>query len=522
MIASVLIILLAGSLRIHHIAKRSLWLDEAIAANISRGTLPETLILTRGFHSAPIIDPLILYAVERVGSGPLAVRIPSLVASVLAVFVMLCFVTIPSIDYQTAGLSALMLSVSAAQIRYAQEVREYSLSVLYAGVLLYVFLSFISKKEEDNSPIPLYVTLFVAPLVQYGLVLFSFGVLAALLIWAFTDDKGRRRITQIMAASGFLAFGGLLSFFLTLRYQWGDDAWYMKDYFWAPGSNIFRFITYNTHHLITFLLPGLAAASISFLTIVIYLAASIRRRILPPLAVLACTSCGTVLICSLLHFYPYGGIRQCLFLAPILCLLASASLVQVANRFTGRAKSMVFIAIVCVVVVSGVFQIRLLKPYAEIENIQQVLLVLQSHIEPGDGVYIYPGAAFAVDFYVRERDRRFIYGDYHQKEPEKHVPEILAGLGPEENRLWLVFSHIYRDEDKRILHDLSVDWKVEPVLSVTGSALYLATRRRPGVDAAPTGPTNTMIEAAKTTPGADHTHDSFWDWNVRNSRYPAH
>lgn len=183
---------------------------------------------------------------------------------------------------------------------------------------------------------------------------------------------------------------------------------------------------------------------------------------------------------------------------------------------------MVFIAIVCVVVVSGVFQIRLLKPYAEIENIQQVLLVLQSHIEPGDGVYIYPGAAFAVDFYVRERDRRFIYGDYHQKEPEKHVPEILAGLGPEENRLWLVFSHIYRDEDKRILHDLSVDWKVEPVLSVTGSALYLATRRRPGVDAAPTGPTNTMIEAAKTTPGADHTHDSFWDWNVRNSRYPAH
>src|SRR5580693_1702549 len=84
LLASILIVLMALSLRLHHLAQRSLWLDESIAANISRGTLQQTLTLTRGLHSAPITDPLILYAVERVNSGSLAVRMPSLVASVLA------------------------------------------------------------------------------------------------------------------------------------------------------------------------------------------------------------------------------------------------------------------------------------------------------------------------------------------------------------------------------------------------------------------------------------------------------
>lgn len=518
----ILVVVLAASLRVYHLAQRSLWLDEAIAANISRGTLSQTLTLTRGFHSAPIIHPALLCAVEKISAGPLAVRFPSLVASVLAVVLMLCFVTIPAIDYKTAGLAALMLSVSATQVRYAQEVREYSLGVLYAGVLLYVFLSYIShKKEERNSPILLYLSLFAAPLVQYGLVLFSGGILSALLMLAFTGSKPRPKLAQIMTASVSLALGGLVSFFLTLRYQWGDDAWYLKDYVWAPGSSLFRFIEANTHGLITWLLPGLAAASISVLAILIGLVALIRARIVAPVFLLACTSCGIVLLCSVLHLYPYGGIRQCLFLTPVLCLLASMSLVQVVNRITGRAKSLVFVGIICVVFVSGVFQIRLLKPYAEIEDIQPVLSSLQNHIAPGDAVYIYPGAVFAVDFYIKHRDPRFMYGDYHQKDPETYVPEMLAGLDPGASRFWIVFSHIYREEDHQILNDLSREWNVEPVLSGRGSALYLAFRRPVLMPTATAGSIDSRSETFNMTPVADHTHDSFWEWNIRNSRKPV-
>jgi hypothetical protein len=513
-LCATMVVLLATSLRVYHIAQRSLWLDEAIAANISRGTLSQTLILTRDLHSAPITDPLILYAVEKVNAGPLAVRIPSLVASVLAVLLMLCFVTIPSIDYKTAGLAALMLSVSAVQIRYAQEVREYSLSVLYATLLLYFSLSYLSKREKPARPIALYAALFVTPLIQYGLVLFSFGILATLFVFALMGRGRVRRVMQVVVASVFLAIGGLVSLFLTLRYQWGDDAWYLSDYFWAPGTSLLHFILYNSHHLVTFLLPGLATAAISTVAILIYLFTSVRARRIPPLAVLAFISCTIVLICSLRHLYPYGAIRQCLFLAPVLCLFASESLVQVTSMLPARFSSISFAAIVGIVVVSGALQIRLYKPYSEVEDIQRVLRSLQMHIQPGDNVYVYPGAVFAVDFYMKQRDPRFIYADYHQQAPEKYVPEMVGGLNRRTHRIWIVFSHVYRDEDQRILRDLSKDWDVERVLSATGSALYLATRRAVSGDP--------VIEASQTIPAIpDHTHDGFWDWNVRNSRHPA-
>lgn len=327
------------------------------------------------------------------------------------------------------------------------------------------------------------------------------------MILAFAAEKRGRRIAQVFAASGFLGLGGLLSFFLTLRYQWGDDAWYLKEYILSPGSSLVHFVATNTHHLITFLLPGSLAAAISVLAIAIYLVTSIRNRIVPPLPLLAFTSCGIVLLAAMLRVYPYGGIRQCLFLAPVLCLLASEGLIQVANRFAGRANALVFTAVVGMVVFSGVRQIRLLKTYAEVEDIQQVLRTLQDQLKPGDSVYVYPGAVFAVDFYVKERDPRFLYGNYHQKEPQKFLPELRNGVRPQSDRLWIVFSHVYHDEDQRILRDLSADWNIEPVISVTGSSLFLATRRP---DAA--------VEAPNGAPVTDRTHDSFWDWNIRNAR----
>jgi hypothetical protein len=150
-----------------------------------------------------------------------------------------------------------------------------------------------------------------------------------------------------------------------------------------------------------------------------------------------------------------------------------------------------------------------------VEDIQQVLHRLQKDIQPDDNVYIYPAAVFAVDFYVKERDPRFIYGDYHQQTPEKYLPEIVNGLNRRADRLWIVFSHVYRDENQRILRDLSKNWDVAPVLSATGSALYLATRR-------PSTTGDAATEAFQIIPAVpDHTHDGFWDWNVRNSRHPA-
>ena len=521
LLVSVLIVLFAVALRIYHIGQRSLWFDEAVAANISRGTLAEALTLTRAEHSAPIVHPLLLYAVEKVDAGPLAVRGPSLVASVLAVFLMLCLVTIPSINQKTAVLSALMLSVSAAQIRYAQEVREYSLSVLYAALLLYLFMSFTADHERHDLPIVLYLTLFATPFIQYGLVLFGFGILAALFILVFTNGQRQVRISHVMTAFLCLAAGSLVSFMLTLRYQWGRKASYLSENYFTPGSSLQRFVWSNTHQIFDFLLPGRGAAWISAVAIIFYLVASFRARTVSPLIALTLTSFGIVLASAVLGLYPYGPIRQCLFLAPVLCLLGSTSLVQIANRVTHALNKPVFVAIACIVVVSGVFQLRSMKPYAELEDIQKVLGELWNHLEPGDGVYVYSGAVPAVDFYVRKRDQRFTYGTFYRRAPQEYIQELLACLPQGTSKTWILFSHVYQYEDQIILHDLrSDDWQVEPTLLAKGSALYQARRGSPVHE----GSTQHHMEygdfaqeVLERTPMTGCARDSFWDWNIRAS-----
>jgi hypothetical protein len=524
LLASVLIVLFALALRIYRIGQRSLWYDEAVAANISRGTLAETLTLTRARHSAPITHPLLLHVVEKVDAGPLAVRGPSLVASVLAVFMMLCLAAIPSIDQKTAVLSALMLSVSGAQIHYGQEVREYSLSVLYAALLMYLFMSFTVNHEKRNLPIALYLTLFATPFIQYGLVLFGFGILAALFILVFTNSQWQVRISHVMTASLCLAAGSLLSFMLTLRYQWGRKASYLTENYFTPGSSLPRFVWSNTHEIFDFLLPGRGAAWISAVAIIFCLFASFRSRVVSPLIVLAFTSFGIVLASAILGFYPYGPIRQCLFLAPVLCLLSSTSLVQIADRVSGALKKTVFVAIACVVVVSGIFQVRSMKPYAELQDIQKVLGELWNHLEPGDGVYVYPGAVPAVDFYVKERDKRFTYGNFYRRAPQKYVQELLACLPQGTSRTWILFSHVYQDEDQRILRDLSGDWQVEPTLLARGSALYQARRGSPvheGSSEHNMESGQLAHEVLERTPVTCCARDSFWDWNIRASHNPG-
>ena len=506
--AFLLIFLIACALRTDHIGRRSLWLDEAIAANISRGAWSQAMVLVRGIDSAPVIHPFLLYVVERAPVTATTVRLPSMLASVGAVLVLFLLGRIPSYGYQAAGLSALMMSVSAFQIRYAQEVREYSLAALCAALMLYALLSYTDKKGAQI-PLLLCLVLAVCPLVQYGLVLLGGSVLLSLAVLALAS-RNRRTILHVLIAGASLAAGGLTSYMLTLRYQWSGLPSYLEDYFYAPGKGLLHFAVSNTHHLITGFLPGLTISVLALAAVAVDVILSLRRKSVSALTILAFVSVGTVLACSILQKYPFGAIRQCIFLSPILLAYAGYSLTELSRLFPGRTKTMVFAAIACVAILSGALQIRSQHPYAEIEDMHSVLTALNAQMLSGDVAYIYPGAVPAVDFYIRSRDPRFIYGNYHQQARQEYVPEIEAGAGPGTGRLWIVLSHVYQDEDQRILADLGRKWKLESVLSAKGSALYLAQRRAPQPgDVAGS-------EASQVPLNASARGGNFWQWNLRN------
>ena len=160
-IAALFLLILATALRLYHLSDRSLWFDEAVTANISRGTVTQVLEGTR-LVSAPVVHPYILYVVQKVGKGAVAVRLPSVLASLLAVLMMLAMVR-AKVSYNAALFSAAILAVSASQIRYAQEVREYSLTILWAASMIYCLLRWEAGRPKPPSCVVICGVLFRAP-----------------------------------------------------------------------------------------------------------------------------------------------------------------------------------------------------------------------------------------------------------------------------------------------------------------------------------------------------------------------
>ena len=157
-VAAICLLLIATGLRVYHLGRRSLWFDEALTANVSRGSLSQALEETRVRGSAPIVHPYILYLVERFGTSADDVRMPSLLASLMAVGMMLAMVRC-KVTPAAALFAAAILATSASQVRYAQEVREYSLAVLYAAILIYSLLRWEATGSRDRHPSWLYTAL---------------------------------------------------------------------------------------------------------------------------------------------------------------------------------------------------------------------------------------------------------------------------------------------------------------------------------------------------------------------------
>lgn len=482
LIVSFLVAMSAILLRLYHIEDRSLWLDEAKAANYARGTLAETLSNTQFHDSAPIAHPFLLYVAQKIGEGPLAVRFPSFLASVFAVLVMLGLVY-TKIEWRAAIFSGLMLAVSASQVRYAQEVRAYGLSVLGAALLLWAFLYYVSNQNTRKGLILLCAMLIFAPLIQYGLVLFGFGILSAMGILYLMEHPATIRITHVILSALCLGVGGLVSLLVTLRHQLGlipiqagaEDR--HSDYFDFNVTNPVWFIIRNTYDLVTFVVPGVLILGLIGMAVMVYAYRLVRLRKWDPTFVLAFTSLSVAITASFLGVYPYSGTRQCLYLAPVLILAAGISLNDLLGRLRGFDRPVATLAVLAVIVLSGALDIKNTNPYREVEDSQTVLEHVARSIGPQDEVYVYHGARPAIDFYLKQPDQRFIYGERHRDDPQEYITELLDAVKPETGRLWLVFSHVVQEEDQFIIDGLKFGWDVETVLSVPGASLYVANRK---------------------------------------------
>lgn len=481
-VAALLVLAIGGALRVYHLGNRSLWFDEALTANSSRSTLTHMMEAQRARGSAPVVHPYILYLVEKVGKGAVAVRMPSVLASLLAVFMMLAMVR-AKVSQNAALFAAAILAVSASQIRYAQEVREYSLSVLFATILVYCLLKWEATGSRSRHPVLLYGVLFLVPLVQYGLVLLAAAVLSTIVLRLLLARDTRFRISHVIVGSASLAAGGLLSFFLTVRYQFhpGQGQWYLAaNYFDPKTMSLLRYLGTNSKGLLSFFIPGQLVSLCLLVAAVIFCVAQARNRKFDPLILLVFTSLAITFCASVVKLYPYGGIRQCLFLAPGLILFAGVVIADLLQRIRGSWQPIVTAGFLALILFSGYRGMLRLWPYGEYEDTLSILRELAKSSAPSDQVWVNHDAVEAVDFYLQGKDPRFVLGKFHA-DPKEYIPELLRSIDSHSDRIWLVFSHLQqpsdRAEEQLIVNSLRSGWDVHSVFAPANSELYVAHRR---------------------------------------------
>ena len=350
--AFVCLLVVAAGLRFYDLPGHSVWYDEAVAANNSSGTLSEVIPNTRHRNSSPILYPLALWAVQKVDVSAFSIRILPATASVLTVAALLFLLPRAGVNRWAAFLAALLATLSVAAIEHAQDAREYSIDALLAALMIAGLLGYL----RDGRKSLLCVSLFLAPLLQYGLVLFGVAVIGTAVVLppptlGASEENSylsriphwlRQRIALVWPAGCFLA-GCAISYAVTLRYQWQEGGFASKSYLQKnyyqgkfEAHSIFEFSIDGTWGLLTYHLPWVVAtaALVAFALLLVAAFLGKFQGEFPggAIAVLFTLCIAVSVGAALLGIYPLGGIRQVIYLGPVVFLVAGVAIHWIADR----------------------------------------------------------------------------------------------------------------------------------------------------------------------------------------------
>ena len=465
--ACVCLLVAAAGLRFHDLSEHHLRFDEAAAANYSKGALSEVISNTRYHNSSPILYPLVLYAVQKVESTIFSVRIVPATASVLTIAVMLFLLPRLGVARGAAFLAGLLATLSIAAIEHAQDAREYSIDALVALLMVAGLLRYL----RDGRTALLCVFLFLAPLLQYGLVLFGAAVMGAAVVAPRISGQERRsaypgriggwlkRRLDLAAPCGFFLAGGTVSYLVTARYQLNRPLFavdgYLSAYYYQEkfdAYSIFEFSIDKVWGLLTYHLPEVVAIAafpaFAILLVVVAFLGKFRGKLQASAIAVLFSFCIAISAgAAVLGIYPLGGIRQGIYLGPIIFLAVGLAFHSGADALASTARQawlrpLLIVLSASAIVLSGVDAIRRTDFVQAHDKGEEILSVLQEHAQEDDFLYYGDGMRHLIEFHGNpNRGRLVFYGKVACWIGEglclqEMIDEITPSIG--RSRLWLV------------------------------------------------------------------------------------
>lgn len=541
------LIIAAAASRFHELAEFSLRHDEAMASEISAVPLSELLQNINKWHSTPTLYPLALWLTQKVETSTFSVRVLPAAASALSVAAMLLLFPAAGLRRDAVLPAALLALVSVAALRHAHDAREYSIDALLAALMIAALL----RALRDGKNAPLCATLFIAPLLQYGLVLFGAALLVAQLFFGKKQGRGwLRRAVALALPAGFFLAGCALSYATTGRHHLARESLgsggFLRDYYYQGSYDSLSMLSFandQTWQMLNYHLPSFIAA-LTLMVLALWLVAGgvtsllSRRRVNsvspigPDARIKAERVIFTLFLLALIiasaaavaRLYPLGAIRQTIYLGPI-AFIAAGCAISVLGRILSAFTRPAWLAPALLIAAVGATSYVQLRdnPYQsagpvplEKQNTLPVISTLWRQANTGDQFFVSAERAPIVKFYIRHELQNQFDNNYYGKRPcwdsnESCAFEIvdtaLYHLGPKASN-WLIFHSAQTAAVWQALEQSKELVSVAPVITTGETQLYRLSR--------PTAEMNKLL-ALRPGEAAFHSRRAvFWDAKAVN------
>jgi len=424
---------------------RSLWLDEAsLALNIiNKGFVELTQPLDHGQ-----VAPIGFLFLERIsvllfGSNEYSLRLIPLISFLCSVPLVYLFSHRLTKQKTVALVSTSIFSTTYILVRYSSEVKQYSVDVLFALIILYCAIGLDFNKRRS---------LYVYAVLGAASVWFSNTAIMMLFVagvYLLCSEWYRRKNYLIFFVFALWAASFLIYYMLFIRNNPLSDTMvtYWKRAFMP--HNVFSKEFYDFAYASALSVYGflLSFGRLWFVPMLISLCGigfMLKRRnytvlyfLLSPIVL--------HLILSSFKLYPFSR-RLILYSVPLIVLTFSIGvyyLFEFTNKIIGLPQ---LVLVIPVVVMSYPLYSKL---PVEHEEIKRSLRCVEKNIGWGETIYLYYGARNAFDFYTETQIVSFgnpvIYGRSHRRENGEYDRELLDLKGG----VWLLFSHVYPFSEKK-------------------------------------------------------------------------
>ncbi len=476
-------------LRFYNLGMKSLWYDEAVIYHVVQGSWRDILTQNALENSAPPLYALLLGVLTGPDASEGVLRALSAVAGVAAI-PLAYLLAREFLTARVAWLVPLLVALSPVQLLYSQQLREYSLTTATAMVLLLAFTRFI--REPVARPAAwLAVSAVLGLVTQYGMGLLL-TALNLVCLGAFLYAKRPLASYRYWLLAQLPAAAVAVVLYLTVvRHQMPlvseAGVGYLQPYYWdGAGQSLLAFLTSSQHNIVAFAFPGLLMLLLWAMGLLAFLFGAqsglATALCLAPMAL--------TIFAAMTGVYPYGEIRQDIFLTPMIYVCAALGadrlLAILPRRLPVVVSAGALVALALAVALPGLGAgLAIVNDSPGVQPMRRVTEALSEQLQANSNrkIYVYYNAIPAFRYYWRNHQEPWIAGGLHRSfmddskaqeqmlSIEKELGELTASGQP----CWVVLSHMAAADQILFLEFLGRSASVTRVEGASGSSLFLVT-----------------------------------------------